>query len=60
MFSYVGDTVLDPFMGSATTLIAAAMNGRKAIGLEIDKGYCKLAQKRIENSPELLQQTLQI
>jgi site-specific DNA-methyltransferase (adenine-specific) len=60
MFSYVGDTVLDPFMGSATTLIAAAMNGRKAIGLEIDKGYCKLAQKRIENSPELLQQTMQI
>ena len=53
MFSYVGDTVLDPFMGSGTTVLAAAVHGRKSIGLEIDKGYCKLAQKRIENAPEL-------
>jgi len=48
MFSYVGDTVLDPFMGSGTTLIAAGMNGRQAIGVDVDKGYCKLAQARIE------------
>ena len=53
MFSYVGDTVLDPFMGSGTTILAAAVHGRKSIGLEIDKSYCKLAQKRIENAPEL-------
>ena len=58
MFSYVGDTVLDPFMGSGTTLIAAGMLGRRGIGLDVDKGYCKLAQKRIENAPELLQQSL--
>ncbi|HEX9331092.1 MAG TPA: site-specific DNA-methyltransferase [Anaerolineales bacterium] len=58
MFSYVGDTVLDPFMGSGTTILAAAMHGRKAIGLEVDKGYCKLAQQRIQNAPELLQQKL--
>lgn len=58
MFSYVGDTVLDPFMGSGTTLIAAGMLGRKAVGVDVDKGYCKLAQKRIENAPELLQQSL--
>jgi site-specific DNA-methyltransferase (adenine-specific) len=58
MFSYVGDTVLDPFMGSGTTLIAAGMLGRKGIGVDVDKGYCKLAQKRIENAPELLQQSL--
>ncbi|HSO12928.1 MAG TPA: site-specific DNA-methyltransferase [Anaerolineales bacterium] len=58
MFSYIGDTVLDPFMGSGTTLIAAGMLGRKAVGVDVDKGYCKLAQKRIENAPELLQQSL--
>jgi len=51
MFSYVGDTVLDPFMGSGTTLIAAGMNGRQAIGVDVDKGYCKLAQARIEKAP---------
>ena len=48
MFSYVGDTVLDPFMGSGTTLIAAGQLGRKGIGVDVDKGYCKLAQARIE------------
>jgi site-specific DNA-methyltransferase (adenine-specific) len=58
MFSYVGDTVLDPFMGSGTTLIAAGMLGRKGIGVDVDRGYCKLAQTRIENAPELLQQSV--
>src|SRR5689334_2845520 len=58
MFSYVGDTVLDPFLGSGTTLIAAAMLDRKGIGIDIDERYCKLAEKRILNSPELLQQKL--
>lgn len=48
MFSYVGDTVLDPFMGSGTTLIAAGMLGRRGIGVDVDKGYCRLAQARIE------------
>jgi site-specific DNA-methyltransferase (adenine-specific) len=55
MFSYVGDTVLDPFMGSGTTLIAAGQLGRKGIGLDVDKGYCKLAQARIEKEAELVQ-----
>lgn len=53
MFSYVGDTVLDPFMGSGTTLIAAGMNGRQAIGVDVDKGYCKLARARIEKEAAL-------
>ena len=55
MFSYVGDTILDPFMGSGTTLIAAGMLGRKGIGVDVDRGYCKLAQTRLENAPELPQ-----
>ena len=58
MFSYVGDTVLDPFMGSGTTILAAAMHGRKGIGIDVDKGYCKLAQQRIQSSSELFQEKL--
>jgi len=47
LFSYVGDTVLDPFLGSGTTLIACALYNRKGIGVEIDEKYCELAKKRI-------------
>ncbi len=47
MFSFVGDTVLDPFMGTGTTIVAAAKWGRNSIGFEIDSHYYKLAQKRI-------------
>ena len=46
LFSYVGDTVLDPFAGSGTTLIAAHALNRNVIGLEIDRGYCDLSVKR--------------
>jgi len=47
LFSYIGDTVLDPFMGSGTTLIETYLNHRQGIGVEIDKNYCRLAQKRL-------------
>ena len=47
LFSYVGDTVLDPFLGSGTTAIAAYKLRRKAIGVEIDEKYFDLAIKRI-------------
>lgn len=43
------ETVLDPFMGSGTTAIAALMNNRKYIGIELSKQYCDLAQKRIND-----------
>jgi len=46
MFSFVGDTVLDPFLGTGTTTVAAAKWGRNSIGLEVDNHYFKLAQKR--------------
>jgi DNA modification methylase len=47
MFSFVGDVVLDPFMGSGTTTVAAAKWGRNSIGFEVDPHYFELAQNRI-------------
>lgn len=41
-----GDAVYDPFMGSGTTLIAAAQNGRVAYGCEISPAYCDLIRRR--------------
>jgi len=48
LFSYVGDSVLDPFAGSGTTLIEAINHQRKAYGLEIDKSYVEIAKERIK------------
>jgi DNA modification methylase len=48
MFSFVGDTVLDPFMGTGTTNLVASLWGRNSIGFEIDPGYFDYAKTRIQ------------
>ena len=47
MFSFVGDTVLDPFLGTGTTLYSAGLWGRNGIGYEIDKEYVDLSLNRL-------------
>ncbi len=50
MFSFVGDTVLDPFLGTGSTTLAAMQYGRNSIGYEIDSGYLSRCSKRILNA----------
>lgn len=47
MFSFVGDIVLDPFLGTGSTSIAAARFGRNSVGFEVDEHYFDAAEKRI-------------
>lgn len=47
LYSYVDDVVLDPFMGSGTTCVAAKQNGRHYVGFDISPEYCRLAEERI-------------
>lgn len=54
MFSFVGDTVLDPFLGTGTTTVAAAKWGRNSIGFEVDSHYLKLAENRINRETSSL------
>lgn len=49
MFSFVGDTVLDPFCGTGTTMVAAMRWARSSEGTEVDPDYFKLARERLED-----------
>ena len=58
LFSFVGDTVLDPFLGSGSTLVAAYLSKRKGIGVDIDKDYCDIAIERLRQEAKIDQATL--
>lgn len=48
MFSFTGDTILDPFCGSGTTMVAALRTARNSIGVEIDPEYCRMAARYLK------------
>jgi len=54
MFSFFGDTVLDPFCGTGTTMMAAMKCDRNSIGVEIDSEYCRMAAERIKKENQSL------
>jgi site-specific DNA-methyltransferase (adenine-specific) len=58
LFSFIGDTVLDPFLGSGSTLIASYLNNRKGIGVDIDKDYCDIAIQRLQQEAKMNQSSL--
>lgn len=48
LLSFPGDTILDPFAGSGTTMLEAVAQGRKSVGIELEPRYCRLALKRLQ------------
>jgi site-specific DNA-methyltransferase (adenine-specific) len=54
LFSFKGDVVLDPFIGSGTTALAAMQSARNYVGFEISDEYCKLADTRISNASDTM------
>jgi DNA modification methylase len=54
MFSFFGDTVLDPFCGTGTTMLAAIKTNRNSIGVDIDPAYCEMAMQRLEKETRTL------
>jgi len=48
MFSFTEDTVLDPFCGTGTTMIAALRTGRNSIGVDIDPEYCRMVARYLK------------
>jgi len=60
LFSFVGDTILDPFLGSGSTLLACLETGREGIGIDIDKKYCELAKRRLLTEGQINQLELTV
>lgn len=58
MYSFVGDTILDPYLGSGTTVIEAARLGRRSIGVEINKKFLRIMKKMIRRHLKSLNDTV--
>ncbi len=56
LYTFENDVVLDPFMGSGTTAVAAILSNRKFVGYEIEEEYVRLAEKRIKETIDELKQ----
>lgn len=59
MFSFHGDTVLDPFCGSGTTMVAAIKANRSSIGIELDTEYCHMAEERLRGEIALFRDIME-
>lgn len=60
LFTFVGDTVLDPFLGSGSSLIACVLTNRTGIGVEIDRNYCEISKQRLTKEAQINQLKLAI
>jgi DNA modification methylase len=60
LFTHEGELVLDPFVGSGTSLLAATQTGRNAVGFDLKKEYVELANRRVKESGSLFADTKQI
>lgn len=52
LLSYKGDLVVDPFVGSGTTCVAAKEAGRRYIGMDVSKAYCEVARRRLDETDD--------
>ena len=52
LYTDIGDVVLDPFMGSGSTAVAARKLQRRYIGYDLSEGYCQMARQRLAGTPE--------
>jgi site-specific DNA-methyltransferase (adenine-specific) len=52
LYTYRGDLVLDPFLGSGSTLVAAARTGRRGVGYDLDPTYVDIARQRLRQEPD--------
>ena len=60
MFTFLGDVVFDPFLGSGTTAVAAKQTGRVYIGCDISQEYCGIAEQRLESTEEYVPELIKV
>ena len=60
MFTFLGDVVFDPFLGSGTTAVAAKQAGRVYIGCDISEEYCGIAEQRLESTEEYVPELIKV